>query len=299
MKLLTILKNTYFSRPISLYLLFTFVISWSFILLFSLGQAKLIGFQLPKLFLILFAQFGPLLSVLFLVGFCEGKQKLKNIYKRIININVGLSWFLFVIFLYPIIFSISFSINYLLKGDMPDFPNNGGWMLLVGNFVLMLIVGLIFGGLSEEIGWRGIMLTKLQNFASPLMASFIIATFWSLWHLEPDFLVELFTNGWHAFLVKAIPIFGKRFLETLPLTIIMTYIFNRTNGNLLLMIIIHSASNAAISSLPILWTKTPSILVDSYLIIIWILAIGIYFATKLLSRDKKKYTDKLVRKLQE
>lgn len=281
-------------KPVTLFLLVTFLISWSIIILYSLGQAELITFQLPKIFLILFAQFGPLFSVLILVGLFQGKQSLKNLFKRTINFKVGLSWFLFVIFLYPIIFLFSFLINYLLGGDMPDFPNNSSWIMFVGNFFVALILGLIFGGLSEEIGWRGFMLTKLQRFSNPLIASIVIAFFWTVWHLEPDFLVELFTSGWNAFFEKALPIFGKRFLETLPFTVMMTLVYNRTNGNLLLMIIMHSASNAAVSGLPILWAKTPSAFRDSTLIIIWLLAIVMYLTTKLLSHDKKKFTENLI-----
>lgn len=290
----TILKKAYLKKPVTLFLLATFLISWSILILYSLGQAELIKFQLPKIFLILFAQFGPLFAVLILVGLFQGKQSLKNLFKRTINFKVGLPWFLFVILVYPIIILISFLINYFLGGDMPDFPNNGSWIMLVGNFFLGLIIGLVFGGLSEEIGWRGFMLTKLQRFTNPLVASIVIAIFWTVWHLEPDFLVELFTSGWNAFFEKALPIFGKRFLETLPFTIMMTYVYNRTNGNLLMMIIMHSASNAAISGLPILWTKTPSAVHNSYFIIIWVLAIGIYLTTNLLSHDKKKFTEDLI-----
>lgn len=289
----TILRKAYLKKPVTFFLLVTFIISWSLIILYSLGQAELIKFQLPKTFLILFAQFGPLFAVLILVGLFQGKLHLKNIFKRTINFRVGIRWYLFVILLYPIIFLISFLINYLLGGYVPDFPNDGSIIKLVGNFFIMLILGLVFGGLSEEIGWRGFMLTKLQTFSNPLIASIVIAFFWTIWHLEPDFLVELFTSGWNAFFEQALPIFGKRFLETLPLTVMMTYVYNSTRGNLLLMIIMHSASNAAISGLPVLWTKTPSYVSNSYLIIIWVLAIGIYLTTQLLSRDKKKFTENL------
>lgn len=285
------LKSFYLEKPVTFFLLITFIITWSILILYSAGKAELIEFQLPEISIALVGQFGPLFSVLILFGLFEEKQSLKKLFKRAINFKVGLFWFLFVIFLEPIVFIVSLIITMILGGDMPDFPDNSNWGMFVGNFIVGLFVGLIFGGLSEEIGWRGFMLPKLQQFTSPIIASFVIAICWTIWHLDPDYLVAAFTTGWSSFFEKSIPGFGNRFLETLPFAVIMTYVFNRTNGNILLMIIMHSASNALISGLPIVWSDTPEIFKYSAMTIYWLLAIGLYSQTKLLSSDKKKWTE--------
>src|SRR5262249_28641880 len=51
------------------------------------------------------------------------------------------------------------------------------------------------GGLSEEFGWRGYALTRLQGAGrSALTASLIVGLQWALWHTGPGFWQTLFTS---------------------------------------------------------------------------------------------------------
>jgi uncharacterized protein len=54
----------------------------------------------------------------------------------------------------------------------------------LGNFLPLLILG----PLSEEIGWRGYALGRLQTRWNALISSLIIGLVWALWHL-PLFLM--------------------------------------------------------------------------------------------------------------
>jgi membrane protease YdiL (CAAX protease family) len=47
----------------------------------------------------------------------------------------------------------------------------------------MVVIEIIGGPLSEELGWRGFALDRLQDRWSPLVSSLFLATFWAVWHL--------------------------------------------------------------------------------------------------------------------
>jgi membrane protease YdiL (CAAX protease family) len=55
-------------------------------------------------------------------------------------------------------------------------------------FLQFLLVELIFGAVSEELGWRGYALDELEKKWSLLVASLVLGCLWALWH-TPAFLI--------------------------------------------------------------------------------------------------------------
>lgn len=52
-----------------------------------------------------------------------------------------------------------------------------------GMIVLMVVFNLMLGPLGEELGWRGIMQTRLQDDLGWLSASLVVGAVWFSWHL--------------------------------------------------------------------------------------------------------------------
>lgn len=98
-----------------------------------------------------------------------------------------------------------------------------------------LIVGVILGPLFEEPGWRGFALPRMQEKSGPLAASVILGMIWAVWH-APGYL-----GGWMQSSFAALLVYCVGF------SILATWIYNNTRGSILLMILLHSSSNAAIS----------------------------------------------------
>jgi CAAX protease family protein len=90
---------------------------------------------------------------------------------------------------------------------------------------------LLFIGLGEEPGWRGFALPQLQARHSPLVASLILAPIWALWHLP------LIGNEFPW------PIVPPFVLSVFGATFALTWIFNGTNGSVLLPMLFHAAVN--------------------------------------------------------
>ena len=95
------------------------------------------------------------------------------------------------------------------------------------------------GGLGEEFGWRGLMLPALQERMTPLEASLVIGIAHGLWHLPAYGPGVLFLM-----------------LFTVSGSIIFTWMYNHTEGNLFLPALMHATANA---SLPFLETIVPAV----------------------------------------
>lgn len=104
--------------------------------------------------------------------------------------------------------------------------------ILVVSFAFNLILG---GSLGEEIGWRGFFLPALLSRYGPLYASLILGLVWAIWHLPVDLA------GGFGFGGPAAIIF--RIVWTLPLTVIFTWLYQRSGGSLLVPLFLHTSIN--------------------------------------------------------
>lgn len=94
------------------------------------------------------------------------------------------------------------------------------------------------GPLGEEAGWRGFALPRLQARHSPLVASLLLSVIWGLWHLP------LHLQGvYHGVFPDGMPGILLRIVTSAPTAILFTWLYNRTRGNLWLMVLLHTAVN--------------------------------------------------------
>jgi membrane protease YdiL (CAAX protease family) len=94
---------------------------------------------------------------------------------------------------------------------------------------------LLFAAVLEEPGWRGFLLERLQQKFSPLLASLLVWLPWALWHAPLDF------GGWVA--SSLILYLEIRVVFLIPLTILTTWIYNRSGHAVLAAAIFHASFN--------------------------------------------------------
>src|SRR5215213_5915444 len=78
------------------------------------------------------------------------------------------------------------------------------------------------GPLGEELGWRGYALPRLQVGRSALSASLILGVIWATWHLP------FYISG-----AATLAEFAPTSVTTFAATIVITWLFNNTNGSVL------------------------------------------------------------------
>lgn len=81
------------------------------------------------------------------------------------------------------------------------------------------------GPLGEELGWRGYALPRLLAQYDAVMASIVLGFVWTLRHVPAFFLAGVIGQSLSGF--------GWWALDTFAFTIIITWLFLRANGNVL------------------------------------------------------------------
>ena len=106
----------------------------------------------------------------------------------------------------------------------------GLYVVQFGSFIPLIILG----PLSEEIGWRGFALDRLQTRWNPLNSSLILGVFWALWHLPLFYMVGTSHNTWGTpFPGFAVGLMG--------LSVLFTWLHNNTSGSVWTAVFLHWA----------------------------------------------------------
>ena len=146
-----------------------------------------------------------------------------------------LVWYVVVFLIFPGIPLLGMGITGLLGGEA-EFYLSGKpfWEILFILVLEFLRVFLMTGGINEESGWRGFALPRMQFRFPVFVSALIVGFFWSMWHLPFDFG----TNVPIAWILE------NRLVWTLVFSVLMAWLYNRTNGSLLAPVLFHSGMNA-------------------------------------------------------
>jgi membrane protease YdiL (CAAX protease family) len=171
--------------------------------------------------------FGPFLAALVVLAITQGKTGIVGLLRRMVRWRVAPVWYA-VALLVPVAITVAATVlNVLLGAQAFSSVELGGWTGLFSMFlILLLIPGL--GGTWEEPGWRGYALPRLQTGHSALFASLILGVVWAFWHLP-------------LFIVGEIPLSDPVFI--VAWTVVFTWLFNNTNGSVLIAMLMHAMNN--------------------------------------------------------
>lgn len=102
-----------------------------------------------------------------------------------------------------------------------------GELSLLSVALAVLIVG-------EEVGWRGFLLPLMLQRHAPLTGSVIVGLVWAIWHL-PNFLLPNYPH-------RGLP-FSAFVLMTVSYSVLLTWLYLKTAGSLLVAVLFHAALN--------------------------------------------------------
>ncbi len=196
-----------------------------------LGSAQTLGI-LPGAYL------GPLTSAFLVTSLVDGRPGLRRWGARLVRWRVPVRWYLLVLFAVPVAgvlatLPLSTSVSAPSPGVLLAVP-------------LMLVLQFLTTGVAEEPGWRDFAQPRLQTRFGPLVGSLVLGPLWGAWHL-PLFLTEWAgwpdVNWW-----MAAEFVGSAVL----LSIVMTWLFNRTAESLPVVMLFHANVNTLFS---LLWPE--------------------------------------------
>jgi len=143
-------------------------------------------------------------------------------------------WYLVVFFIFPGIPLLAMGITRLFGGEAQFYlAKMTFWDAAIFILLEYLKGFLLTGGINEESGWRGFALPRLQARCPVIVAACIVWFFWALWHVPYD-LGRGIPIGW---------MLENRLFWSLLLSILMAWLYNRTNGSILAPALFHPAMN--------------------------------------------------------
>jgi uncharacterized protein len=227
-------------KPLIIFFILSIV---SILLLASPGiliNYGIIDIDIPFLPFIILGSWSPnLMAFLVIALIIKQKGGIKDLFRRWTMFRVSAWWYL--VAFSPILVSLTAVIIYhYFDPQAGQTANLPGFSFLAG----FLLISLITGAMGEELGWRGFALPWLQTRFNALGASLILGVIWGLWHLPLWFTgmgyeeVSFWLFAWVG----------------IAMTIIITWICNSTNGNMVLVTLFHMSYNFGMGLIGEVWS---------------------------------------------
>jgi uncharacterized protein len=172
--------------------------------------------------------FGPFLAAILVLALTTGKGGVVTLLRRMVRWRVRPVWYAVALLLPVAISGGAALLNVVVLGASAPSPAElGAWSGLVPTFFLLLLVPGT-GGAWEEPGWRGYALPKQQGGHSALLASLILGVVWAFWHLPLMVIGQIHLSD---------PVY------IVAWTVVLTWVFNNTNGSVLIAMLMHNIHN--------------------------------------------------------
>jgi membrane protease YdiL (CAAX protease family) len=223
------------------FFLLTFVVSWTLWIAAAavFDGVAATGQVSPGIRALIFlpGTFAPSLVAVALTARQEGRAGVFALLQRLFRWRVGLRWYAFAIVYMAAIKLTAALVHRVATGSWPRFGDTALYVMLAAT-IFSTVVG---GQAGEEIGWRGHALPRLTTRMGLAGASVLLGVIWAAWHLPLFFIPRTDLTG------QSFPFF---LLAVTPLSAAIAWLYWRTNGSLLLTMLMHAAINNTTGIVP-------------------------------------------------
>jgi uncharacterized protein len=238
----TTLRTVSSTQKAVLFFILTYALIWSGslpLILYTQSNAGSPPAGLTAL-MVIFGNYSPLISALLLTYLEGGMQGIRTLLAPLRHWRVAPIWYLVVLGYEVIVLLLASGVAWLLTGQFPAMPDDFPlWALPI-----VFLVVFFQAGIAEEIGWRGYALPRLQQRWNALSSSLILGMVWAFWHLPSFWIPGTFHYG------RGLSFLLWYVVGVLAFTILLTWVFNSTQGSLLLVVLFHTAGNTTVGFLP-------------------------------------------------
>jgi membrane protease YdiL (CAAX protease family) len=200
--------------------------------------------------------FIPAFMAIALATLSEGRAGVRSLLSKMTHWHISFKWVAIALAL-AFVMRLIVSVIALLLGLIPGIQLRP---LPPAQFVILALILFIFA-IPEELGWRGYTVPKLLEHRSPLVAGLIVGVLWGLLHLS------LHLPG---MIYAGLPLLPT-LLQLIGLSVLITWLYVQTDGNILLTSLFHAAQSFFViinEGLPLMQ-------------LVWLMA-GVYLALTLI-----------------
>lgn len=178
------------------------------------------------------------LAAIILVLIEGRKGGLRELLSRALIWRVGIRWWVFALFFMLVPSVATLYLYQLLGGPAVDWSVLQPWYMVIPMFIFLTIAA----GIGEEFGWRGFLLPRLQTRHNALVSGLIIGVAWAIWHIPLFFIkgTSQYEQQQQGGLLLAILGYA---MFVVSQSVLFTMLFNNTKGSVLLVAVLHGASN--------------------------------------------------------
>jgi membrane protease YdiL (CAAX protease family) len=249
-----------------LFFILTYSLSWMIWIPTALGHVR------STLLLVALGACVPSLMGIAFTYLTKERAAIRDFWRRTGSFKqISSKWYLVIVLVYPVAMGIAMALDRLLGGS--PLPMTGAWGTLTHplsllTFILMMVVG---GPLSEELGWRGFAIERLQSRWSALTSTLILGSIHFFWHL-PLFFLQGTSQAAMGF---GTPLFWLMLVQVLAHTTIYHWIYNNNGRSILAAILLHFTGNFTFTILAQLGNSLPFRVELFYTGVLTTLAVGI------------------------
>ncbi len=210
------------------FFLLTYAVMWASFITVAVARIP-VSSPLGVLLLRLGA-YSPSLVAIWLTSRASGGAGVRKLVSGVFKWRVPARYYVLAVAFIPVIKLVAALLHRLTSGAWPQMGSES---------LLLIPVAIAFSTpfqAGEEIGWRGYALPRLAERFGLRAASVILGLIWALWHLPQFFIREAAEYG------QSFPVFV---LQVTALGVAFAWMYARTNGSLLLVMLMHAATNNA------------------------------------------------------
>ncbi len=182
------------------------------------------------------SSWSPNFAAIIVTGAIGGGAGVRKLLSGFLKWRVRSVWYLVAIGAPTALGLVVAGIYYLADGRPPGVFAS----FTVTTFLGTVLNHLFRGPLGEEAGWRGFALPRLQARYSALKSSLILGLVVVMWHIPTFFIQRLSGAALLIFIVSFV-------VALMSFVVVMTWLYNNTEGSLLLATLMHLAFNVAVT----------------------------------------------------
>jgi len=226
------------ARSLILFFVFTFIATWITYSIIVINGWN--PYTMPGMVFLLIGGSAPSWVAVLMVLFTFDRDERRDYFRRSFSFRqIKLPYWLFIIFGLPLLFTILILFDTSTGGSLPGMANLKAYIASPLSIPFAIFMSFLSGPWSEEFGWRGFSLDPLLQRFGTLRGSIILGFIWGIWHLPLFFMPQT----WHGTMGFKFAGFWTFMIYTFGLTMMMTWVYVKTNRSILSGFMMHLVNN--------------------------------------------------------
>jgi membrane protease YdiL (CAAX protease family) len=213
---------------------------------------------------------GPSVAGILLTGLLYGKAGFREFRARLLKWRVGARWYTVALLTAPLSVTAALLALSLISPEyLPGiFTSNEKIPIVLMGIAVGLVVGIF-----EELGWTGFAIPRMRLRYGVFGTGLIVGVLWGAWHFFQGYWVSGVTSGDVSLsLWLSTWLIGTLVGSLVAFRVLMVWVYERTNGSLLVTMLMHASLSASqIILIPLVWSGVAFIMIGfAYAAALWI-----------------------------